>query len=108
MKSSDDKRKTLLDMIARMKTAFLSKLDRLSNRFQNPELVECVNQLKGALTAKIGEHLETLKRSGPGDSTVYKITPGIVQEVRRNSRNSNFTSNFNFQPFGLGRNQNTT
>ena len=104
MKGSADKKKTLLDMIAGMKTAFLIKLDGLSNRFQYPDLVNCVKQIKGALLAKIGEHLETLKLSGSVDSTVSsnEITPGgIVQKVRENSRFSNFTSNFS--TFGLSR-----
>ena len=57
---SISKKQALLDMIARMKTAFLSKLDGLSNRFQDPDLVKCVKQIKGALLAKFNNSISSV------------------------------------------------
>jgi len=61
--SSSDKKQTLFDMISRLKSTFLDKLDRVSNRLQDPELKNCITQIKNALTAKIREQLENLKGS---------------------------------------------
>ena len=63
LRYSTDKKQTLLDMISGFKVRALSNLDRVSNRFDDPELKNCITQIKNALTAKIREQLERLKGS---------------------------------------------
>lgn len=58
-----DKKQALLDIISGFKAVALSKLDRVSSRFQDQQLKDCVNQIKNALTAKIGEQLNRVTPS---------------------------------------------
>jgi hypothetical protein len=94
---ASDKKQTLLDMISRLKSTFLDKLDRVSSRLQDPELKNCITQIKNALTAKIREQLESLKStssqvpggemgqpSGQNALPVSYNKPGLVQNVRKN------------------------
>jgi hypothetical protein len=102
---SENKTQALLNIISGIKDVALSNLDRVSGRLQDPELKNCITQIKNALTAKIRKQLESLKSTssqvpgvdagqtqGQNAITVSDNKSGVVQNVRNSL--SNYTKSF--------------